>query len=305
MKKFLGLMLVCILVLSLSACFESPTQTPIKDNDSPSTSTEEPSTPSLEPEDQDVAEDPDVTIEETILLDQDGLVITAKKLVDDPIWGIGLQVLIENNTEDNLGVQCNSLIVNNYMITDLFSSSVAAGKKANETIYLSSTELEAAGIKTISDIVVSFHVFEDDSYSTLFDTDEIEIQTSAYGTVEQPAMDDGKELFNQDGIRIIGRYVEEDSFWGAGVLLFIENNYGENIIVQCDNMSINGFMVTPYFSSTVNDGRMALSDITILSSDLEDNGIEKIEDIELVFHIINPDTFATIFETDPIAFSTN
>ena len=66
MKKFLGLMLVCILVLSLSACFESPTQTPIKDNDSPSTSTEEPSTPSLEPEDQDVAEDPDVTIEETI-----------------------------------------------------------------------------------------------------------------------------------------------------------------------------------------------------------------------------------------------
>lgn len=291
MKKFLGLMLVCILVLSLSACFESPTQTPIKDNDSPSTSTEEPSTPSLEPEDQDVAEDPDVTIEETILLDQDGLVITAKKLVDDPIWGIGLQVLIENNTEDNLGVQCNSLIVNNYMITDLFSSSVAAGKKANETIYLSSTELEAAGIKTISDIVVSFHVFEDDSYSTLFDTDEIEIQTSAYGTVEQPAMDDGKELFNQDGIRIIGRYVEEDSFWGAGVLLFIENNYGENIIVQCDNMSINGFMVTPYFSSTVNDGRMALSDITILSSDLEDNGIEKIEDIELVFHIINPDTF--------------
>lgn len=305
MKKFLGLMLVCILVLSLSACFESPTQTPIKDNDSPSTSTEEPSTPSLEPEDQDVAEDPDVTIEETILLDQDGLVITAKKLVDDPIWGIGLQVLIENNTEDNLGVQCNSLIVNNYMITDLFSSSVAAGKKANETIYLSSTELEAAGIKTISDIVVSFHVFEDDSYSTLFDTDEIEIQTSAYGTVEQPAMDDGKELFNQDGIRIIGRYVEEDSFWGAGVLLFIENNYGDNIIVQCDNMSINGFMVTPYFSSTVNDGRMALSDITILSSDLEDNGIEKIEDIELVFHIINPDTFATIFETDPIAFSTN
>ena len=92
---------------------------------------------------------------------------------------------------------------------------------------------------------------------------------------------------------------------GCRSVAVIENNYGENIIVQCDNMSINGFMVTPYFSSTVNDGRMALSDITILSSDLEDNGIEKIEDIELVFHIINPDTFATIFETDPIAFSTN
>ncbi|NLB42097.1 MAG: hypothetical protein GX815_07510 [Clostridiales bacterium] len=201
-------------------------------------------------------------------------------------------------------MQCNSLIVNNYMISDLFSSSVAAGKKTNDTIYLSSTGLEAAGITTISDIIISFHVFDDDSYETLFDTDEIEVKTSAYGSVEQPVLDEGKELFNQDGVRIIGRYVEEDSFWGAGVLLFIENNYDEDIIVQCDNMSINGFMVTPLFSSTVNSGRMALDDITILSSDLEDNDIEVIEDIELIFNILNSNTYETIVDTDPISFST-
>ena len=68
-------------------------------------------------------------------------------------------------------------------------------------------------------------------------------------------------------------------------------------------MSINGFMVTPYFSCTVNSGRMALSDITIMSSDLEENDIETVEDIELVFKIINPDTYQTIVETEPIAFS--
>ena len=146
-------------------------------------------------------------------------------------------------------------------------------------------------------------MFYGDSYETLFDTDEIELRTSAYGTVEQPAMDDGRELFNQDGIRIIGKYVDEDSFWGAGILLFIENNYGENIMIQCDNMSINGFMVTPFFSSTVHDGRMALDEITIMSGDLEDNNIERIEEIELVFNIIDPDTFQTLFETDPISFT--
>lgn len=274
MKKVMVIILALSLVFSLCACGGSSTQKPINadDGSQQSSTSGQPSVP----------EETAVTIENAVLLDQDGLVITAKELVDDSIWGMGVKVLVENNSEKNLCVQCKSIIVNNYMITDFFSCSVAAGKKSNETIYLSSSGLEAAGITTISDIVISFHVFDTDSYSTLFDTAEIEIKTSAYRTVEQVVMDDGKELFNQDGIRIVGRFVEEDSFWGVGVLLFIENGYGENIIVQCDNMSINGFMVTPYFSCTVNSGRMALSDITIMSSDLEENDIETVEDIELV-----------------------
>ncbi len=300
-RKLFGLTLALILVFSLSACGGSSTQKPITDDESTQTSTADQSTTQ---ESESTAETTAVTIENTVLLDQDGLIITAKELVDDSIWGMGVKVLIENNTEENLGVQCNSLIVNNYMITDLFSCSVAAGKKANDTIYLSSSGLEAAGITTISDIVISFHVYDSDTYDTLFDTDEIELKTSAYGTVEQPVMDDGKELYNQDGIRIVGKYVDENSFWGAGVLLFIENNYGENITVQCDNMSINGFMVTPYFSCAVNNGRMALDDITIMSSDLEENDITSVDDIELVFKIFNPDTYQTIVETDPIMFST-
>ena len=300
-KKLIGLTLALILVFSLSACGESSVQKPITDDKSTQTSTSEESTAE---ESSSSPESSTVSIESTVLLNQDGLVITAKELVDDPIWGMGVKVLIENNTQKNLGVQCNSLIVNNYMISDLFSSSVAAGKKSNDTIYLSSSGLQAAGITTISDIVFSFHVFDNDTYETLFDTDEIELKTSAYGTVEQLKMDDGKELYNQDGIRIVGKYVDENSFWGAGVLLFIENNYGNNIMVQCDNMSINGFMVTPYFSCTVNNGRMALDDITIMSSDLEENGITSVDDVELIFKIINPDSFQTIVETDPITFST-
>ena len=70
-------------------------------------------------------------------------------------------------------------------------------------------------------------------------------------------------------------------------------------------MSINGFMVTPFFSCTVNDGRMALSEITIMSSDLEENDIESVEDIELMFRIINPETYQTIIETEVINFSAN
>lgn len=243
------------------------------------------------------------TIEETVLLDQDGVRITAKEIEDDSIWGKGIKVLIENDSEKNIGVQCNSIVVNNYMITDLFSSTVAAGKKVNDTINLLSSGLEEAGIDTISEINISFHIFDADSFDTLFDTDEITLKTSAYGTVEQLAMDSGKELLNKDGVRIVGKYVTEDSFWGAGVLLFIENKSDSDIIVQCDNMSVNGYMVTPYFSCQVNKGRMALDTITILSTDLEENGIDEVKNLELNFNIINPKNFDTIYQSDPIPFS--
>ena len=74
--------------------------------------------------------------------------------------------------------------------------------------------------------------------------------------------------------------------------------------VQTDDMSINGFMVTPLFSSTVYDGKMALDDITIMQSDLEKNDIQSVDEIELKFNIFDPDTYQTIKNTDTIKFST-
>lgn len=84
----------------------------------------------------------------------------------------------------------------------------------------------------------------------------------------------------------------------------IENNSGKNVIIRCDDMSINGFMVTPYFSSTVYDGKKAIDDITIMSSDLENNGITSVDEIELVFKVIDEHNFSTIEQSEPITFST-
>lgn len=243
------------------------------------------------------------SIEEQILLEQDGIKITATGMEEDSIWGEGVKLLIENNTEKNIGVGCNALIVNDYMITDLFSTSVAAGKKANEVMYMSSTELEAAGISNIGQIEIYFHIYDGDNFETILDADRVVIQTSQYENMDTENSQDGKELYNQDGIRIVGKYVDEGSFWGTAVLLYIENTSGRNIGVGCDDMSINGFMVTPYFSCTVYDGKKALDDITIMSSDLEQNGIESVDELEVNFHIYDVDSYETITDTGAITFS--
>ncbi len=68
-------------------------------------------------------------------------------------------------------------------------------------------------------------------------------------------------------------------------------------------MSINGFMMSPLFISTVYDGKMAIDDITVFSSELEENGITSIEEVELKFHIYDADTYDTIIDIDAISFT--
>ena len=242
------------------------------------------------------------TIEEQVLVESNGLKITATEYTSDSIWGDGIKLLIENDSETDYTVGCDALIVNDYMITDLFASEIAAGKKANETMYLSSSELEAAGIETVGKVEMYFHAY-DANWDYVFQNEYAEVQTSEYANMDTTPNDAGTELYNADGIRIVGKTVDENSFWGTAILLYVENTSGKNVGISVDDMSINGFMMTPYFSTTVYDGKKAIDDITIFSSDLEDNGIESIEDVELKFHIYNADTYDTITDSEPITFS--
>ncbi len=264
---------------------------------------EEPKKEDPKKEETKKAEPEKVSIEETVLIDRDGIKVTAKEYVTDTIWGDGIKLLIENNTDRNVTVGCRALIVNNYMIPDLFVSTVAAGKKSNETLDLSSSALKAAGIDTVGQIEAYFHVYDADSWEDLFDTDLVTIKTSAYDHMDVTPNDAGKELYAGDGIRIVGKYVDEDSFWGAGILLYIENNSGKNVTIQCDDFSVNGFMITPYFSCTVYDGKMAIDDITLMSSELEENNIESVDEVALKFEIIDEKTYQTITQTDEIVFT--
>lgn len=245
-----------------------------------------------------------VSIEEQVLFDQNGIVVTAQKYVTDSFWGDGIKFLLENKTEKTVNVGCSALIVNDYMITDLFSVEVASGKKANETMYLSDTELKAAGIDTVGKIEMYLYVDDADTWQTIFQTDCITIKTSEYENSNTTANDKGVELYNEGGIRIVGKSVKEDSFLGKSIQLYCENNSGKNIAISVNELSVNGFMMDAFSSTEVYDQKRAMDEITILSSSLEESGIREIEEVELKFHIYDSKTYDTIVNTDAITFST-
>lgn len=245
------------------------------------------------------------TIDETVILDNSDVVIKAVELVDDSFWGPALKLNIENNSDKNVNVGCSALIVNDYMIMDLFASEVAAGKKTNENLNLFASQLKAAGIDNIGKIEMYLRLSDSDSYDTIYESDCITIETSEYANMDVTANDSGKEIYNDNGIRVVAKYVDEDSFWGKSVLLYLENNRSDNVSISVDDMSINGYMVNPYFSSTVYAGKKAINDITLMSSDLESNGITSVDEIELAFEIRDADTYSEIVKTEPISFTTN
>lgn len=244
------------------------------------------------------------SINETILLDEAGVKITAKSLENDGTFGPALKLLIENNASQNLTIQTRSCSVNGYMIGTMLSSDVTVGKKSNDELIFSSSDLEACGIDTIADMELSFHIFNSESWDTYLDTELISLTTDAAESYTYTYDDSGELLYDGNGIKIIHKgLAESDSLFGPEVLLYIYNGNTKNITVQTADTSINGFMVSSVISEEVAIGKHAIAEMTFFSSELEENAITDITDIELSFHVFDTDTWDTIVDTEPITIN--
>ena len=241
----------------------------------------------------------DVTLVETVLFDQDGIRITATGLSTDSLFGPELNLLVENDSAQNIVVQPNYCMVNGYMMDGLLSADVAAGKKANDTLDFLSNALARCGIETITDIELDLVVSDGDSWQTLYETGPVILQTSAAGQYTQTYDDSGEEIYNQNGIRVVAKSVNDDLF-GMGIKFYLENNTDKAVIVNADNVSVNGYMMTDLFYSDLAPRSHAVDTLTLLGSELEDNHIDTITDAELSLQITDADYYQTIDSTAPI-----
>ena len=298
MKKIVAVILVMLLAVSLAACgvtvddIKEPTDVSAGDIASKENDKKDESTTQSVPK--------DVFIEETVLVDEAGVKIVAKKLETDSFMGPELKLLIENNSGKNLTVQARNESVNGYMITSIFSADVVDGKKANDSMTFSSSELEMCGITTIADIEFSFHIFTTEDWETYLDTDPISVKTSAAETYEYTIDDSGDVAYDGNGIKIVVKGLDEDTLFGSSVVVYIENNSSKNVTVQTRDVSVNGFMVDAIFSADVMQGKRTVDTITFMSSSLEENEITEITEVELSFHIFGSEDWNTIVDTDVV-----
>lgn len=241
-----------------------------------------------------------VTIEEQVIYEKDGIKVTAKGLESG--WlGISVKVLVENNSGRAITVQVRNSVVNGVMISTMFSCDVEPGKKANDTITFSGSELDVAGIEAIQEVEFSLHIFDKDSWKGIDDSEQIVLVTTLGDGYVQQYDDSGILALEQNGLRIVTKKLDsESSFWGADLYLYVENDSGKDITVQIRDCSVNGYMVDPMFSCDVLNGKKAFDTITFLESDLRDNDITDIMEMEFRFHVFEMSTFTTLFDSQAI-----
>lgn len=301
MKRTVAIILALILALSLVACggssggeVKEPSNV-ITGNNTEDTQQGEQSEKPEEPAKT------EVTISEAVLVDEAGVKITAKSLATDGFFGPEIKLLIENNSGKDLTFQCRNASVNGYMVETMMSVDVVNGKKANDSLTFMESAFEACGIEAIADIEIAFHIFDMAEWETYLDTDAIQIKTSIADTFEYTYDDSGDLAYEGNGVKIVVKgLVEDESIFGPSIVVYIENTGDKDVTVQTRDVSINGFMVDAMFSCDVAAGKRAVDTITFMKTDLEENEITAIEDVELSFHVFDMAEWETIVDTEVV-----
>ena len=91
-------------------------------------------------------------------------------------------------------------------------------------------------------------------------------------------------------------------FIRAGFLIISPKLCKKDIPVQTQDESVNGFMVSTYFSCEVCAGKSAVDCIVFSSTELDENNFET---VEFSFHIFKTDDRNTIDDSKPVVLNFN
>ena len=311
MKKTATLLTVSALILSLSACgnstpaatttvaSEQPAVTTAKDADKETTTAEQTTAPeetttaetTAKPVENKAGFKQTATIEETVLIDQDGIKVTAKELTYSK-YAASIELALENNSDSDiklmsgtLGYSCNS--VNGIMFSGgYFNCELKAGKKAKESLSFKYDELMLYGIDEIADIELGIYSTPGGLDYTYYPVSQI--KTSAADSYDYDNTKFRKSFINSDMQTKLGytlKYFAEDKLYDVDDVsivseTLIENSDGDpTLIIEAYNDSayqsrisvsdicINGLLVSSgrWTSDLINPGKTAFIDIDLAS----------------------------------------
>lgn len=232
----------------------------------------------------------EITFTQLTVVDNDQCTIKITGIDEDNFWGYALKVQLENKSADKTYMfSVESAAINGLVCNPLFATDVAAGKKANGEITFFDSNLEAFGEEKITDIELSFRVYDNNDWMA----DNVAEQTAhvyPYGQdkavkfVREPQSTDKVIMDNEYVTAIVTGY-RLDDIWGYSVELFLVNKTDKEVMFSVSDASINGYMADPFFATSVAPNKCAFNSITWFNSTLEENSITEVEEIEFQFKV--------------------
>lgn len=252
-------------------------------------------------------------IEETVLMDENNVKITATELTYSD-YAAQLHLLIENNSSKEysfvsgaIGYSCNA--INGYMVADGYLNiDVPAGSKAEDTVEFSISELRLYGINQIADMQIGFMI-RDEEYNDFYSGPR-GVRTGAAEKYDY-GKDTYLEAIKNNVVRAVYdyeiEYLSEDVLYDSGgmkvnaavlvtntegekvLLLEVQNNSEDLVSAVIKNVMINEEVNYEYLWSgtLVNPGAKAVIDISadsvLSAADIEEGTVTEISSIAFTF----------------------
>lgn len=337
MKKFVVRLLAASLVLSCCACggTESGTSSVAASSVTSETTgaVDETATEATPEETVDRSQfkiksfNTEPTIEETVLVDESGVKITATGLEYTDYEAI-LHVKIENNTESEIDVLANGgASVNNYMVPAYMHCNVLAHDIVEDSVDLDYDELELYGIYQITEIGIHFAVDDDDlneltdttSYvktsiaeTYVFDTKSYQNTITDPQTVDQYNYEilnwSADTVFDQYGIQFVSELFMKNVDGERALMIEVYNGNDVAVSVGFEALNINGDEINNHSLEwdDIDSGKYAIMSIDIDGFiDQEDElDPEKYTDIsQIKFNVNIYSNDQTFLEDEPLTIS--
>lgn len=238
------------------------------------------------------------TIEETVLVDEGGVKITATSFDPEAVLGPELKLHLENNSGKDLTIDSSLVEVNGYMITGLLGADVENGKQVDSEINFLPLGLGRTGITEFADMKITFRMYDMETLEDYLITDPVELKTSIADSYDRTFDDSGDVIYDENGFKFVKKgFVEDDPYDDPGILLYVENNTEDAVLIHSVDVKVNGESVDETFSCPMSAGAHAIAAMTFEAQDFENLGIEEIKEVELNFHIVEWENWDTILDT--------
>ena len=284
-KKMISIMLIGAMIFSMTACGGKSESNNESDKNE---QTEE----SEQTNEEEVLDE--ITFEGLTVVDNEYCKIMLTEVEPDNMWGYTIKALLENKTADKTYMySLESVCVNGVQVDPFFASEVAPGKQANEEITIYDNSLTENGIEEFTDLELSFRVYNSENWE---EEDVVNETVHVYPYGEDKVSYFTRETEDTDNVIVDNEFVTitvigngVDELGDFLVNLYIQNKSEYDLMLSADNVSLNGFMMDPYWVTSVKAGKNKFNSISWYASDLETNSITEATDAEFNLRVYKVD----------------
>lgn len=236
---------------------------------------------------------------DVVLMDNEYTTIILTGYKESNIFGDTMDLFIINKAEESLTFTAEDASINGVMSSPYWSTTLAAGKCTYSSMSWWDATLYQYGIKEFDVFEYTLRVYNHEWIEGDIANEIIRVYPNGTENVklyEREKTETDIVLVDDENMSIVITGFEEDKEDGDFYAhVYLRNKTDKVLSFSDKDVSVNGYMVDPYFYKEVAAEKSAFTKIQWDEDDLKANGIEKVYDIEMILYVDNADNWRDIY----------